>query len=564
MSRSRLTACNSVVRQWLQKMGVSVLHEDLPEQMIADFVVSLPLGMRTPISPGSGVHLEAIMIFQKVEHWYETRGIPTHTDMVILFTVFSAGSRAISDMAFLVCNIARSFIADREPKAEICSLSFETQKDKGVGYVAFTGVSPFWFIRAETTPMFDIMQDCPDSFIMTWPLCRNDLSCKFHIEDTLSRARPLEVLEDIIRQLSPVALDSLSRSCKMFQLVANTLKAHWHTFNYAVGRFFTSDEQKREFRDLMKATGLLVSGEAALDFFVHATTGTELHALSNVLQCLLVGDWFLTHGYFFAPNDFQLNSFQDDFASLQITDAINTTPIQHGDNEEIRHTHMECIKRTMLIRLQSPMERSDSLAIQKQSNRGLEVIHRPSALDCTNITSSFSFLSPRHIGDEHCYIVPFENTADDTSQPDFFDCHSWSMAYTTRYNLFLTKMIRPAGPTPSFVVSPDDKALIMAQFAVIGNLVSNGLLAVEVAVLTIQQFIRDWKRHRTRGNNKAFVHFGTIRTALDSQYGPIIIPAYIAQDLFEFIITVHAHFRQISMASWHRFLAGTSIIDRPV
>ncbi|KAJ3858678.1 hypothetical protein EV359DRAFT_87370 [Lentinula novae-zelandiae] len=112
-------------------------------------------------------------------------------------------------------------------------------------------------------------------------------------------------------------------------------------------------------------------------------------------------------------------------------------------------------------------------------------------------------------------------------------------------------MVRPTGPTPAFVISPDDRALIIAQFAVIENLVSDGLLAVEVAVLAIQQFIRDWRRHRTRGNSKAFVHFGTIRTALKSQYGPMIIPAYIVQELFEFVITVHAHFRQISMASPH-------------
>lgn len=75
--------------------------------------------------------------------------------------------------------------------------------------------------------------------------------------------------------------------------------------------------------------------------------------------------------------------------------------------------------------------------------------------------------------------------------------------------------------------------------------------SVEVAVLTIQQFICDWRRHRTRGNNKAFAHFGTIRTALESQYGPMIIPAYIVQELFKFVITVHTHFRQISMASLH-------------
>ncbi|KAJ3850501.1 hypothetical protein EV368DRAFT_66561, partial [Lentinula lateritia] len=133
--------------------------------------------------------------------------------------------------------------------------------------------------------------------------------------------------------------------------------------------------------------------------------------------------------------------------------------------------------RTMLIHLQSPMERSENLAIRKQTNRGLEVVHRPSALLCANITSSLSFLSTRHIGDEHCYIVPFDNTADNTRRPDFLDCHSWSMAYTRRYNLFLTEIFKPTTPTRAFIVSPEDRALIMARFAVIENLVSDGLLA---------------------------------------------------------------------------------------
>lgn len=76
---------------------------------------------------------------------------------------------------------------------------------------------------------------------------------------------------------------------------------------------------------MQNATGLLVSGEAALDFFVHATTATDLHAFSNVLQCFIIGDWLLTHGYFFAPKDFQLDSFQDDVARFQGIDAIDTT-----------------------------------------------------------------------------------------------------------------------------------------------------------------------------------------------------------------------------------------------
>ncbi|KAJ4493169.1 hypothetical protein C8J55DRAFT_485855 [Lentinula edodes] len=492
-------------------MGHSGLHEDLPEQMIADFVTSLPLGLHSPIAPSSGIHLEALMIFQKVEYWYGPRGIPTHVDIVIPFTVFSVGTRAVSDMAFLVCNLARSLITDKEPNAKICSLSFEVQENKGVGYVAFTGVSPFWFKRAETTPMFDVMQDSPDSFIMTWPLFRDDLTYEFHIcltgawvtqmpkQDTKismymvskpakkkfheasvgagsttnatqqvtmtllltyginSNVRGtlgnfsslhLEVLEEIMKHLLPVALDSLDRSCRMFQIVADTLLAHWHTFKHAMGRFFTGNAQIREFRDLMKATGLLVSGEVALDFFVHATTATELHALSQVLQCPIVGEWLLTRRYVFAPNVSQLDSFQDDIALFESTYVIDMTPVQHEDNEEVRNFHVECIvasemnvlsheaayclfplmtlvqKRTILIGLQSPMNKSENLAIRKQSNRGLEVIHNPSALDCANITSVISFLSPRHIGDEHCYIVPFENTANNTRQPDFLDCHS--------------------------------------------------------------------------------------------------------------------------------------------
>ncbi|KAJ3851615.1 hypothetical protein EV368DRAFT_83357 [Lentinula lateritia] len=161
---------------------------------------------------------------------------------------------------------------------------------------------------------------------------------------------PLEVLEEIIKHLSPVALDSLGRSCRMFQIVADTLLAHWHTFKHAMGRFFTGDAQIREFRDLMKATGLLVSGEVALDFFVHATTATELHALSQVLQCPIVGEWLLIRGYIFAPNVSQLDSFQDNIALFESTYVKDTTPVQHEDNEEVRNLHVECIVGTWMFR----------------------------------------------------------------------------------------------------------------------------------------------------------------------------------------------------------------------
>ncbi|KAJ3859087.1 hypothetical protein EV359DRAFT_68469, partial [Lentinula novae-zelandiae] len=347
-------------------MGHLGLHEDLPEQMIADFVTSLPLGLHLPIAPSSGIHLEALMIFQKVEYWYGPRGIPTHADMVIPFTVFS--------------------------------------ENKGVGYVAFTGVSPFWFKRAETTPMFDIMQDSPDSFIMTWPLFRDNLTQEFHIVNTLShtslRRVPFELMiastaavrpllkrsegtiiivpaveaeatcwgdTQMPKQDTKISMYMVSKPAKRkfhdasvgaggtanamqqvtsmrptiespegIELLAKLLafnndssfgpcvgapqllrweRAHYMNLNppkdfeekYGINSNVRAYPEKlfiviREFQDLMKATGLLVSGEAALDFFVHATTATELHALSKVLQCPIIGEWLLTHGYFFAPN----------------------------------------------------------------------------------------------------------------------------------------------------------------------------------------------------------------------------------------------------------------------
>lgn len=70
------------------------------------------------------------------------------------------------------------------------------------------------------------------------------------------------------------------------------------------------------------------------------------HALSKVLQCPIIGEWLLTLGYFFAPNVSQLDSLQDDIALFQSTYVIDTTPIQHEDNKEVRNLHMECIVST--------------------------------------------------------------------------------------------------------------------------------------------------------------------------------------------------------------------------
>lgn len=129
------------------------------------------------------------MIFQSSRYWLNVRGVPLHADIVMPFKVYSTGAMGILDISFILCNIYKSFIADGEPKFEICALSFKDQLDYCVGFAAFAGVSTAWIERARTTPTFDVIPGLTETFIMTWPLCRDDLASTQCVELTLKESR---------------------------------------------------------------------------------------------------------------------------------------------------------------------------------------------------------------------------------------------------------------------------------------------------------------------------------------------------------------------------------------
>ncbi|KAJ3897496.1 hypothetical protein F5879DRAFT_995949 [Lentinula edodes] len=193
MSRAHLKSCNYVVRQWLDRLSSPSFHDDLPAKMIQEFVQSLPISTALTPYSGNGIDMEVLMIFQTLRNWQNVRGVPTHTDIVMPFKMHSTGAMGIFNIGFLLCNIYRSFISDGESKVEICALSFKIGIDYGVGFAAFAGVSPAWIERAETTPMFDVVPGLTETFVMTWPLCRDDLSTTQCVHHTLkeSRSTPL-------------------------------------------------------------------------------------------------------------------------------------------------------------------------------------------------------------------------------------------------------------------------------------------------------------------------------------------------------------------------------------
>lgn len=112
-----------------------------------------------------------------------------HADIVVPFRVYAGGDQAIFNIAILVCNLQRSFLTDGEPKSNLCALSFTINTGVCVGFVAFAGILPDWIVRAETTPMFDVIPDIQNTYISTWPLCRDDLATENLVLLTLKESR---------------------------------------------------------------------------------------------------------------------------------------------------------------------------------------------------------------------------------------------------------------------------------------------------------------------------------------------------------------------------------------
>lgn len=206
MSRTHLKSCNSVMRRWLDRLHSASIDNTLPAEMIREFIQSLVRSLHMsfnlrslcyckPISPaltpcvGTGIHVKILMIFQTSNNWLNVRGVPTHADIVMPFRVFSSGDIGLYDISFLLCNVYQSFLIDDGPRFQLCALSFNVGIDCCVGFAAFAGVSSRWIERAETTPMFDIVPGLSQTFVMTWPLCRDDLSAAEFVHLTLKESR---------------------------------------------------------------------------------------------------------------------------------------------------------------------------------------------------------------------------------------------------------------------------------------------------------------------------------------------------------------------------------------
>ncbi|KAJ3900396.1 hypothetical protein F5879DRAFT_1025448 [Lentinula edodes] len=189
MSRTHLKSCNHVVRRWLDRLESAPFDDALPAQMIHEFIQSLPISPELTPCVGTGIRVKMLMIFQTSNDWLNVRGVPTHADIVMSFKVYSSGDIGIYDISFLLCNIYRSFLTDDEPQFQICALSFNVGGDYSVGFAAFAGVSAKWIERAETTPTFDIVPDLTETFVTTWPLCRDDLSAAKVVNLTLKESR---------------------------------------------------------------------------------------------------------------------------------------------------------------------------------------------------------------------------------------------------------------------------------------------------------------------------------------------------------------------------------------
>ncbi|KAJ4477723.1 hypothetical protein C8J55DRAFT_561315 [Lentinula edodes] len=189
MSRTHLKSCNHVVRRWLDRLQSTSFNDALPAEMIREFIQSLPVSPKLAPFVGTGIRVKILMIFQTSNNWLNVRRVPTHADIVMSFKVYSSGDIGIYDISFLLCNIYQSFLADKEPRFQICALSFNVDGDYSVGFAAFTGVSARWIQRAETTPTFDIVPGLTETFVTTWPLCRDDISAAKFVNLTLKESR---------------------------------------------------------------------------------------------------------------------------------------------------------------------------------------------------------------------------------------------------------------------------------------------------------------------------------------------------------------------------------------
>ncbi|KAJ3873080.1 hypothetical protein F5051DRAFT_338263, partial [Lentinula edodes] len=337
---------------------------------------------------------------------------------------------------------------------------------------------------------------------------------------------PLETSENIMDCIPLPDLVALGKTCKQSRIDVTKYKERVFSIQHAYRNFF-SVEEIAEFQMLQQSIGLLVSGSIALEFFNREAYDGDLDAFCNVQHCKVAGEWLMSHGYLYQCKEGQAVEFIDSFAETSITSTtIDADPEEYRSNtvaavwdfvrssskiqliatcdaplECIFSFHSTCVmnvlthraayclfskltledKTTMLIDTQPPLTQREMYPIQKYKNRGFSIMHRPTFRLICDPSSSISVLTPRYIGDKHCYRIPFRRPYAGTDAVDFLELNSWTMAYVTNYNTINITVLDIPGAVVNCVFGPQNLAQVRTQLSSIKTLIRSGVLRYEKA-----------------------------------------------------------------------------------
>ncbi|KAJ3872441.1 hypothetical protein F5051DRAFT_339345, partial [Lentinula edodes] len=337
---------------------------------------------------------------------------------------------------------------------------------------------------------------------------------------------PLETSETIMDCIPLPDLVALGRTCKQSRIDVTKYKERVFSIQHAYRNFFNVEEIA-EFQKLQQSIGLLVSGSIALEFFNREAYDGDLDAFCNVLYCKVAGEWLMSHGYLYQRKEGQAVEFIDSFSETPITSTTidadteeyrfstvtavwdfvkNSSKIQliatcGAPLECIFSFHSTCVmnvfthraayclfskltledKTTMLIDTQPPLTEREMYPIQKYKNRGFTIMHRPTFRLICDPSSSISVLTPRYIGDKHCYRIPFRQLYAGAPAVDFLELNSWTMAYVTNYNTINITVLDIPGAVVNCVFGPQNLAQVRTQLSSIKTLIRSGALRYEKA-----------------------------------------------------------------------------------
>ncbi|KAJ4472851.1 hypothetical protein C8J55DRAFT_563092 [Lentinula edodes] len=405
-----------------------------------------------------------------------------------------------------------------------------------------------------------------------------------------SRQLPLELLDNIRDNLTPVGLDSLSRTSHDFREATRVYKDRVLSVKSAYRGIFDDNTELGDFQDLQGRCGLLVSGSTALSFFNHCSYAGDLDTYCQFERSMMVGEWFLSHGFAFAPSFGQANDYFVDVervrtlrrdtpqaVALQVDSDIREYKLNNiavvwnfkrrllkaqlmatigSPLETILSFHSTCVmnifthrsayclfpqltleeKKTMLINIQLPLTEVQANALSKYERRGFKIVHQPPLRSVVNEASSLTFLRPRFVGDSHCYKVPFEHVGKGEVKPDFVEANSWGITYLRKFNTMYFGSVDLPEPLPSYVAFKDDLATINRHLRSQDQHIADGLVDYESSLLTIQTLLKP-NHHRPVNGRARLLTLAHIVEIVQS-HNCVSYSCAVVQEIYEYLCIV--------------------------